>query len=49
MRSLLRDGSSDEQIGAVAEKIIFETPRSHRCGDAQEEGLENKKMSEIGG
>ena len=49
MRSLLRDGSSDEQIGAVAEKIIFEKPRSHRFGEAQEEGLENKKMSEIGG
>lgn len=49
MRSLLRDGSSDAQIGAVMEKTIFEKPRSHRFGDAQEEGLENKKMSEIGG
>ena len=49
MRSLLRDGSSDEQIGIVAEKTIFEKPRSHRFGEDREEGLENKKMSEIGG
>lgn len=49
LRSLLRDGSSDKQIGDVMEKTIFEKPQSHRFLETQEEGLENKKMSEIGG
>ena len=49
LRELLRKGSSDEQIGHLVEELIFRKPRSHRFGEEPEEGMESRKMSEIGG
>lgn len=49
LRSLLRDGSSDEEIRKVMEETILAKPLSHRFEEAEVGHREQNMMSQIGG
>ena len=56
LKALLRGGADDKMIGNAVRELIFNKPRSHQFSSSEnkmhkedEEDLENRKMSSIGG
>lgn len=49
LKTMLREGKSEEEIRKAIERAIIGKPDRHHFGDLNEEQLEDKMMSQIGG